>query len=169
MAHAPHALLRKLAERSPKEFTELLKESGITAIPEFQGILKESSQSQRESPLFYDTVSLLLRGEYGNRLNVIKGAGERSSVEEAGGNMPPSHLQLLQGKRQKGQEQEETRGRLQKLEEQIQIQQKEVIRLTEGQHTSMKAPMPDVNALTRQVMQNLERELRLEKMRKGLL
>lgn len=83
--------------------------------------------------------------------------------------LKPAQLKLLQSQTRKSQDLEAAQGRIQKLEEQIRLQETKVTQLSESQGAGNEIPRPDVGAITREVVKRLERELRLEKMRKGLL
>ena len=78
-------------------------------------------------------------------------------------------LQFLQSASRKSPDWQETEGRVRKLEEQIQMQETVVHQLSEGRQNRASLPIPDTGAIAQAVMKRLERELRLEKMRKGLL
>lgn len=83
--------------------------------------------------------------------------------------LKPTQLKLLLSQTRKPQDLEAAQGRIQKLEEQIRLQETKVTQLSESQGAGNEIPRPDVGAITREVVKRLERELRLEKMRKGLL
>lgn len=73
-------------------------------------------------------------------------------------------------KRQSSQETrlEETRTKVVKLNEKLELQEKLVAELKK-QPRQISAPQLDMNVLTKQIMKKMESELRLEKMRRGLL
>ncbi|MCJ7833895.1 hypothetical protein MUB23_00615 [Cuneatibacter sp. NSJ-177] len=83
--------------------------------------------------------------------------------------LKPAQLKLLQSQTRRTQDLEAAQGRIEKLEEQIRLQETKVTQLSESQGAGNEIPRPDVGAITREVVKRLERELRLEKMRKGLL
>lgn len=91
-------------------------------------------------------------------------AGALESVQREAPN-----LQFLQSANRKGPDWQETEGRVRKLEEQIQMQKTVVNQLSENRQGRESFPLPDTGEIARAVMKRLERELRLEKMRKGLL
>lgn len=93
---------------------------------------------------------------------------ENSGSEPVRQRETPS-LQFLQSASRKSPEWQETEGRVRKLEEQIQMQETVVSQLSERRQSRESLPVPDTGAIAQAVMKRLERELRLEKMRKGLL
>lgn len=64
---------------------------------------------------------------------------------------------------------EETRTTVRKLNEKLELQEKLVAELKKQPRQPESAPQLNINVLTKQIMKKMESELRLEKMRRGLL
>lgn len=64
---------------------------------------------------------------------------------------------------------EETRTTVRKLNEKLELQEKLVAELKKQPRQTESAPQLNINVLTKQIMKKMESELRLEKMRRGLL
>ena len=76
---------------------------------------------------------------------------------------------FLRRQRTQESELEETRRMVKTLNEKLEIQEKLMTELKKGNAQTKIPPQINVNHLTRQVMKKMEEELRLEKMRRGLL